>query len=204
MKALKKLRKKEHGSFTLEATILFPILLIIVLLFVFFSLVIYEKVTLQYKANRMASEMAHAWDSSTMDIQTNEMTKEDYVTSNGDGLYWRLSSNNLLKDKLNLVGISLDSSDLVQKKINRAGEFSGDITFKGGFFVQKVNVNLNKELGLPSSISNVFGINQIGATSEKPVLDPVETIRNTDFMIYGFDKFAQIGKDLISKFLKKK
>lgn len=203
MKTLKKIRNGNDGSFTLEATILFPILLILVLLFVFFSLVIYEKVTLQYKANKIVSQMSHAWESSTMDIQTNAMGEKDYVTENDDGLYWRLTSNDNLKSILNLGGIEIGSGGVVQKKIDRAGEYSGDISFKNGFFVQKVEISLNKELGLPASIANIFGVNQVGATASKPIVDPVETIRNTDFMIYGFDKFAQIGKDLISKFLKK-
>jgi len=184
-KVISRLRKENEGSFTLEASIIFPILLIIVLLFVFFSLVIYEKVTLQYKANQIASRMAQTWGSSTMDIATGEMDESDYVTKNDDGLYWRITNNNFFGQ----FGIAVEDSGAVSRKKNRVGEYAGNVTFENGVLVQEIVVSLNKDLALPDVMANIFGINNVGATARHPVVEQTEIIRNTDFLLYGFEKF---------------
>ncbi|TQS74631.1 hypothetical protein DX933_11895 [Ornithinibacillus gellani] len=190
--------KEEKGSFTIEATLLFPILLILVLLFVFFSLVVYEKVTLQYKANQLASQMAQSWESSTMDMSTRELGESDYVTFNGDGLYWRITSNN----GFNKFGLNLSDNGVVSKKKARAGEYAGNITFDNGLFLQKINVSLNKQLALPEVISDMLGVSQVGATASHPIVDQTEMIRNTDFMIFGFKKFKEYAAKYLPFFNK--
>lgn len=194
MNPLQRLKRNEDGNFTMEATLIFPILLILVLLFIFFSLVIYEKVSLQYKANQIASRLAYTWTSSTMNYVTGEMTEEDYTTVNEDGLYWRLTSNNFLGN------FGLGDSGTVQKKIARAGEINGEIDFRNGYFVQEIEVSLDKQLSLPPYVANLFGINKVAATARHPVVEPVEIIRNTDFMIYGYEKFTKYAGEYLPFF----
>lgn len=198
-KVIELFKKENEGSFTLEASIIFPMLLIIVLLFVFFSLVIYEKVTLQYKANQIASRMAQTWRSSTMDVQTGELNKSDYVINNGDGLYWRITSNN----GFNKFGLNLSDNGVVTKKKERVGKYSENVTFKNGLFEQEIIVSLDKDLALPNVISDIFGISKVGATARHPVVDQTEMIRNTDFIIYGFGKFKEYASKYIPIFNKK-
>src|SRR5699024_12202435 len=92
---LKKLKQREDGVFTLEATILFPIILIITMTFIFFSLVIYQKAMLTHSANTVAERLAFVWDNSYKDINSGEFDK--YPTfDGGDGLYWRTFDNQYL------------------------------------------------------------------------------------------------------------
>ncbi|MFD2046160.1 TadE/TadG family type IV pilus assembly protein [Ornithinibacillus salinisoli] len=195
-KLMKQFRMDNQGSFTLEATLIFPILLILVLLFVFFSLVIYEKVTLQYKANQIATRMAHTWSSSTMNIETGELNESDYVINNGDGLYWRITSNN----GFNKFGLNLSDNGVVSKKKDRVGQYAANVTFDNGLFVQEIVVSLDKNLALPSVIADILGVNKVGATAKHPVVDQTEVIRNTDFMIYGFQKFTEYAAQYIPFF----
>lgn len=189
-------RKEEDGVFTLEATLLFPILIILVLLFIFFSLVIYEKVTLQYKANQIASQLAHSWTSSSKNWKTGEMTADDYVTENGDGLYWRVTGDNFLAK----AGITLADSGLVNAKKARAGNYKDDVDYENGFLGQKIVVTLKKQLSLPGFVMDLFGIETLDATASYPVVEPVEMIRNTDFMLYGADKFMKVAKNYLNLF----
>ena len=189
----KKLKQDEQGSFTIEATMIFPIILMLIILFILFSLVIYEKVTLQYKANRVVSQLAHSWGSSTMDVRTGEMGEGDYVTANNDGLYWRLTSNDIF-------GIGLADNGLIDKKINRIDEFAGDVSFENGTFTQTIKVEIEKELSLPPVVADIFGVNSVGASASHPIIEPVEIIRTTDFMIYGFSKFKTYAGDYIPFF----
>ncbi|WP_284139668.1 MULTISPECIES: TadE/TadG family type IV pilus assembly protein [unclassified Virgibacillus] len=193
-------KKEDDGSFSLEATIIFPILLILILLFIFFSLVIYEKVILQYKANQIASRMAQTWSSSTMDLQTGEMNESDYVVNNGDGLYWRITSNN----GFNKFGLQLSDNGVVARKKGREKDYAGDITFENGLFVQKIEVSLKKDLALPDVIAKTLGVSKVGATASHPVVDQTEMIRNTDFIVYGFNKFKKYASEYIPFFNKKK
>ncbi|MUK87032.1 hypothetical protein GMD78_01270 [Ornithinibacillus sp. L9] len=195
-KIMDQFKHDTRGSFTLEATLIFPILLILVLLFVFFSLVIYEKVTLQYKANQIATRMAHTWGSSTMNIETGELNKSDYIINNGDGLYWRITSNN----GFNKFGLNLSDNGVVSKKKDRVGQYAGNVTFDNGLFVQEIVVSLDKNLALPSVISDIFGVSKVGATAKHPVVDQTEIIRNTDFMLYGFDLFKEYAAKYIPFF----
>lgn len=189
----KKLKRDEQGSFTIEATMIFPIILILIILFILFSLVIYEKVTLQYQANRVVSQLAHSWSSSTMNVQTGEMDENDYVTKNKDGLYWRLTSNDIF-------GIGIADNGLIDKKINRIDEFAGNVSFENGTFTQTIKIEMEKQLSLPPVVADIFGVSSVGASASHPVIEPVEIIRTTDFMIYGFNKFKQYAGDYIPFF----
>jgi hypothetical protein len=188
----KKWKQDEQGAFTIEATILFPIILILIILFILFSLVIYERVTLQYQANRVASQIAHSWGSSTMNVQTGAMEMGDYVHRNGDGLYWRLISNDL-------YGISI-GGDTVNKKLDRAGEYADNVSFNSGLFTQEIEVVLEKQLSLPPAIAEIFGLNSVGATASYPIIEPVEIIRTTDLMLYGYDKLTDLAGEYIPFF----
>lgn len=183
---LKKWKQDDCGSFTLEATILFPIILMLIILFILFSLVIYEKVTLQYQANRIVSQLAHSWGSSTMDVQTGAMGINDYVTKNGDGLYWRAK-------EFEIAGFRIDDG-LVQSKIDRIGEVNGNVNINKGFFNNEIEVELEKQLPLPPVVADIFGLNSVAASASHPIVDPVETIRTTDFMIYGYHKLSDYSK----------
>lgn len=192
----KKIHKEEKGSFTLEASLLFPILIILVLLFIFFSLVMYEKVTLQYKANQVASQLAHSWSSSTQDLKTGAMGESDYVTNNSDGLYWRLTGNNFLAK----VGVDIGDNGLVGSKISRAGSYAENVTYENGLFGQKIIVTLEKQLSLPQFVTSLFGIDKLETTVSYPVIEQVEMIRNTDLMLYGIEKFRDLAAEYIPMF----
>lgn len=189
----KRLKKNEDGNFTIEASLIFPILLIMIILFIVFSLVIYERVTLQYQANKVVSQLAHSWGSSSKNVNTGAMGGDGYVTENGDGLYWRLTSNDVF-------GFSISGGNVIEAKKSRVGEYSGHVTFDNGMFTQTIHVELEKQLSLPPSIAEFLGLNSIGATASHPVIEPVEIIRTTDFMLYGFDKFMEYAGDYIPFF----
>ncbi|RDW21717.1 TadE/TadG family type IV pilus assembly protein [Oceanobacillus chungangensis] len=186
---LQKLKRDEEGAFTIEATMLFPIILIIVLLFVFFTLVIYEKVTIHYEANAIASAMAYSWNNSSADVDTGEFPMTEYTTMNGDGLYWRLTGNNFL----NKFGLGSGGNDLVGKKTGRISGYDAEINLNQSFLISEIEVKIDKQLALPSSVVEIFGGNTLTATAKQPITEPAELIRNTDFVIYGTEKIAKYG-----------
>lgn len=132
--------KDDKGSFTIEASLIFPMLLIITLSLIFFSLVIYYKSVLQYDANRIADQVAFSWNNSSKDLQTGEFNT--YTTDLNDGLYWRLTGNNFLSQ----FGLTMfGDSSLVQKKrvknllIKFRGRLQEVLNMKMGYLAAKLS-----------------------------------------------------------------
>lgn len=195
---LKKLKKNESGSFTLEASLLFPILLILTISLIFFSLVIYEKVELHQRAQLMADRMAYSWGNSGKDPATGSFDKYTSDADSNDGLYWRLFGNNILsKFGLDLGNKSADiaigsrnSSSLPDRKLSRipkswlpAGA-TGTIQFWNNFAGGKIVVHLHQTLSLPATIKKILGISVISTNAYASVSDPVEFIRDTDLVVH--------------------
>lgn len=179
-------KREERGNFTIEGSMLFPMLLIITFCLIFFSLVVFYKAILQFEANRVADEVAYVWANSEMDRETGEFSA--YTTADGgDGLYWRLTSNNFTQQ----FGLpSIGDSGLVETKTSDAilddinGPVNGSIQFTNDLFGNEVQVTLEQDIPLPSMFTDILGINLIEADSTRTITEPVEFIRNTDFVVY--------------------
>lgn len=188
MKGIKRLSKNQSGSFTIEASLLFPILLILTVCLIFFSLVVYQKVVLYQRAHLMAERVAYVWDNSHKRLGTGAFDEGDYTTNveNGDGLYWRVTSN----DFLSKFGLDLGlGGGLIGKKLSRAsGDFlpggtTRHIRFDNDLTGGKIIVGLDSPLRLPASIEKLFGIDGIEAKASADVTEPTEFIRTTDLVV---------------------
>ncbi|QQZ10428.1 TadE/TadG family type IV pilus assembly protein [Heyndrickxia vini] len=185
--------KNDKGSFTIEASMLFPMLLIITLCLIFFSLVIYYKSILQFEANRIADQVSFTWNNSSKDLETGAF--DTYTTDLDDGLYWRLTGNEFFTQ----FGLPSFSDGLVGKKTNHSiidkipGPIDGDIKFKNGLVGSEIIVNLNQPLHLPGYVTNLFKMDVMEAKATRSISEPPEFIRNTDFVIYFFKEAKQYG-----------
>src|SRR5699024_10636562 len=89
----KRFRKNEKGMFTLEASLIFPIIFVVTISLILFSLVFYQKVVVYQKANMIAERTAYTWDNSQKDFNTGSFAENQYSSMDaGDGLYWRTNT----------------------------------------------------------------------------------------------------------------
>lgn len=204
MKRKRSFTKDDSGNFTVEASMIFPMILIITMCLIFFSLVVYYKSILQFEANRIADKVAFVWNNSSKDVHTGAFNQ--YTTQNGDGLYWRLTSNNILQNfGLNIGG----ESAAVDKKLHRnlvdeiPGAISGSVEFKNKLFRNYVEVKLEQPLKLPSMVTDLFKMDVMEASAARTITEPVEFIRNTDFVIYVY-KDIEKYQGYITQFKSKK
>lgn len=194
MNYFRKFKDDEDGVMTLEASMLFPAILIATMMMIFFSMVIFYKSVLQFEANRIADQVAYVWNNSSKDVETGEF--EDYTTENGDGLYWRLNSNNFFEQ----FGFSAPGNDLVGKKERNElvseipGVSGGSVTFKNGLIGSHIEVELNQAIPLPSSVTSLLGTDVLTARATRAVTEPVELVRDTEFAMYFFKKASGYGK----------
>ncbi|WP_096186957.1 TadE/TadG family type IV pilus assembly protein [Evansella halocellulosilytica] len=185
-------KRDERGSFTIEASMLFPMILIITFCLIFFSLVVYYKAILQFEANRLADQITYVWSNSEKDHETGEFNA--YTTADGgDGLYWRLTSNNFM-EQFGLPNIG--SGGLVEEKkrseliVDMNGPVSGSVEFNNGLLGNEIQVTLEQSIPLPSMFTDILGMDVMQAQSTRTVTEPVEFIRNTDFVVYFTGKIT--------------
>ncbi|GGH77599.1 hypothetical protein JOD43_001488 [Pullulanibacillus pueri] len=212
---LNQLRKKESGSFTIEASLLFPILLILTICLLLLSIVVYQKAVLQQRAGLIANRVAYVWNNSQKNIDGDFRT---YTTDDrGDGLYWRMADDQFLSQ----FGISIFSGHhsevtigssgggLIGKKLGKASKAllppgsTGTISYNNSVFSRDITVKLEEPLHFPGSAKKLFGIDFVRANSSASVTEPTEFIRTTDLLITYF-KELQENFNLIDRFRKKK
>jgi hypothetical protein len=99
----------EEGSLTLEASMVFPWVLLATLLLIVFSVVITDRVLLYYSASVAAERGAFVWSHSSSDVRSGA-----YPDGRYDGLYWRLRDDALLAG---LFGWTTDGEEGVRISI---------------------------------------------------------------------------------------
>ncbi len=210
--------RSESGSFTLESSIVMPMLLAAIMLFIVFGMYIYQKVVIYYAASSTAERAAFAWDNSHRDTRSGMLMKPEY-----DGLYWRIGDNQMLQSLFGLArgggGALVELSDsqgdagaieaLPERKLMQAAawlrddeiHYKGELSFAHGILQNEVLVKLKQPLDLSS------GVRQDGWLGREPktvaaaiVVDPVEFIRNVDLVRYYTSRFQnRSGGPAISK-----
>jgi hypothetical protein len=183
---VERFKKDNRGSFTIEASLVFPILFLVTIGLVLLSLVIYENAVIYHRAHVIAERMAFVWDNSQKDGYTGEFQVNEYTThSGGDGLYWRTNEKFLFYVN-KLPGISI--SNPVEKKLARGRTMYPEvgISYRPTLVGGEVTVELERSLNLFEYVRQLRGgSSDIHATANASIKDPVEIIRTTE-LIYHF------------------
>lgn len=180
--------KSEQGSFTLEASLVFPIILFCTVTLLFVSLYAYQNVLLQQIARTAAERLAFTWDNSHKDVMTG-----NFHPGETDGLYYRLTQNDAgdLFGKLMSGGgtkITLPSDNagsLIERKLAKSSILlpagvSGTAAFKNYILDAQVEVRLKKPFQLSPIRVKWFNANDVNRGAVSHVVEPVELIRLTD------------------------
>lgn len=182
---------------TIEAALIVPVVIISLILLIYICILLYQQAYIKSLANTAAERGAAVWTNPSKDLYIEFVDKEGLANT---PLYWRVgelfSSNDKQNkyDKVNkfVVG-SISKYSVFDKnrgkmtlkytdsKMNVKCELTDYVIYK------KLKVNIEEEYNLPiSNVLKSFGFNvefKISASSESVVNDPVEFVRNTDFVI---------------------
>ncbi|HHW48862.1 MAG TPA: hypothetical protein GXX14_09630 [Clostridiaceae bacterium] len=172
----------QKGSITVEAAIVIPVVILSIVVVIYIVLIMYQKAYMQAVADDAASRGAAAWDKSASSLETIRVEKENL----GDrGLYWRIydpektsrqkAVEEYLDRKYGRYGILRESSRWSMAEL------------KDYIIYKKLVVTMENSYRLPiGGLLSMFGIDgyfTIKAKSEAVVNEPVEFIRNIDFLI---------------------
>ncbi|OMF38910.1 hypothetical protein BK133_00725 [Paenibacillus sp. FSL H8-0548] len=201
------LLRKEQGSFTLESTIVFPLLLGLILLFILFGMYMYQKVIVYYAASTTAERAAYSWDNSSREARNGMLTNLSY-----DGLYWRISEDKLLgslfgtseEEGTAVVALPLmeakaeENDPLANRKLKQSVEWIGKagLAYEGQVSYERSAVKKTIEVKLKAPLSNQLVEKswlrrESKSVAAASVVDPVEFIRSVDLVRYYYAKFSK-------------
>lgn len=204
-----RLLRNRDGSFTLEASLVFPAIFVTLTVMLFFCLFLYQRAILDQAAVVAAERSAYVWDNSHRDPRTGSSPEGQY-----DSLYWRLSDDGMLKAIFGLSGSSstahiqlpsaADGKDsLPVLKLRRVGSaipagINGTMEYGNDILLRKVDVSLKRLVPL-APLERIIGDPTQAGRSVAYVVDPVEWIRTVDLARYYGAKFQGKGGSKINK-----
>lgn len=207
---LQKFFLNKKGSFTIEASLIFPIIFILVIVFIFISIVIYQKVYLYYISSVAVERASYNWSNSYKDPITGE-----FNIGEKDGLYWRLADDNItgllfgITDTYEPLEIEINSNNssnsLPEKKLLSIANIlpsgiEGKLIYQHNL-ERKIIIELESQLKLPSFITTVIG-DKLSVRTTSIITEPVEFIRTIDF-IRMYANLLSDNKESIKKILNK-
>lgn len=196
--------KSEEGSFTIEASMLLPIIMGITMLLLFFCLYTYQRTMLLQVASVTAERAAYNWDNSHKGAE-GAFTAGEY-----DSLYWRIGEDGLLSSlfgagaanggvRLALPAAGGDESlpivKLQQSAAKVPANMTGELVYTYGLTGRKISSELKRMLHLPVLDELLEDEADPEVKTQSVVVDPVEFIRTVDLMRYYGAKFKGSKQD---------
>lgn len=208
----KRLVNGESGSVTLEAGVVFPLLLAMVLAFLIFGMYLYQKTVVYYAAAVTSERAAFSWDNSHRDSVTGMLLEPAY-----DGLYRRLGSDGALASLFGLDGKEEERTIAIPEEAMESGAgdkrddaklklasasgwmttaslpYDGTVRYIGNGLSRLVDVKLRKPIELlPWERSWIRG--EPDAAAAGYIVDPVEFVRSVELARYYSAKFIHYPK----------
>ncbi|MFK0522403.1 TadE/TadG family type IV pilus assembly protein [Paenibacillus illinoisensis] len=202
MNSLSKRFKREDGSFTIEASLVFPVVLFILVLILFFTMYMYQKTFLNQHAYAASERAAYSWDNSHKQTMTGEVAADEH-----DNLYWRLTDDRLLGALFgwagadNQISVPVPASEggsLTEQKLSQAvqnmpGGMRGTIEYQNSLIQRKVTTKLEQVISLPLPSFLFDSGDRVLTQGSSAVVEPAEFIRTVDLVRYYAAKFKGKG-----------
>ena len=175
-------RRKTKGSFTVEASIIVPIMILSIAAVIYMGLLLYQRTIIQSAAETAAGDGAAAWSSGVGWIGTGKMSNGSFDNIK---LYRRIYDSD--KEK-RLEIIRNHAAELaVRGELLNPVETVIQAEVKDYAVCRKLEVSITKSYILPlGSILKIFGGSGkivINVKAASMLDEPVELIRTTDFIL---------------------
>ncbi len=181
--------KNNKGSMTVEASLIFPVIFLIVVGLIYITVFLYEQAYVKSLADRASERGAAIWKNPESDMQIGMVKLEDFQENDP---YWRLYDGNIAakENSIEAYITNLLAEYSILKNKDSAGKVTGitvNAEVKNYIVYKKLTVNVIKSFDLPlGNALSIFGIERtvsISAKSEALIYEPAEFIRTTDFVI---------------------
>lgn len=195
--------KNDEGNFTIEASLVLPIVLLVTALLLFLCLYIYQRSFLVQASSAASERTAFIWDNSHKDAVSGAAEEGQY-----DPLYWRLTDDRLLSSLFGLgngepagaitIPRGDQSTELPEVKMSKGAAavpdgMQGEMMYDNKVFLRKVNTELSWPVTISPLEKVMSGGTDLQVSSQSVVVDPVEFIRTVELMRYYGSKFKGVG-----------
>lgn len=207
----------ERGSMTVEASIIFPIVFIMTLLFVFAALFFYQKTVLYHTASTVAERTAYVWDNSYKDPRTGAHHYDEH-----DDLYWRWTQDRVT-DMFGFIHSRPPQTIYAPEQSIEAGlegvdyklqgaakqlkpHMTGTVMYTNRLIHRTVEVSLDSSMSMPG-FATPFLSGEMNAKASATVIDPVDFIRTVSLVetyakqLIAHNVSKQAASDAIDEFL---
>lgn len=189
--------RSARGSFTIESTLIMPMVMLCVIMILMLCLYLYQSAMLVQASAITSERAAYSWNNQHKDPRTGGFA-EDAET---EGLYWRVTDDQLLSALFSGVGGETAAEtvnvpgeadgSLSATKMAKAAEqlpagMDGTMTSKRGL-LHPITTVLYTPLNL-TPIKRIAG-DKMGGAQYSTVVEPVEFIRNIELVRYYAGKF---------------
>lgn len=199
-----RLRMDAAGSASLEAAMVFPVILLSTFLILFFALYAGQRAIVYYGASVAGERAAFNWSNSAKELRTGAYPEGSY-----DGLYWRMLDDDLLAGLFGTAssengaesgdpagGGSGDDS-LTGRKLRAAAESmassaEGNLNYENKYLVRRIKVEAVLAT-VPEPLRAFRGTDAISAAPSAVVVEPAEFIRSFDLVRYYAEKMKSRG-----------
>ncbi|MGZ9583589.1 TadE family protein [Paenibacillus marinisediminis] len=201
--AARKLMLQDRGSAAIEASLVFPLILLCTCVFMFFGMMIYMKVLTSHAAAFAAERSAVVWNNSSKDPGTGAFAPHQY-----DDLYWRALSDQMLDQlfggfgneqdyRLNVPANQSSSDSLPVRKLASGASFvlpplSGELQYDNHWIERLITVSMSHS-ARSSMIANMTGVDvRAEGKAVSAIVEPAEFIRTVELVRYMTAKLQAI------------
>jgi hypothetical protein len=198
--------RDQRGSFTLEAGLVFPWVLMIVFFLLFLLVWTADRVTVQYSVSSAGERAAFAWSHSSADLRTGA-----YAPGEDDGLYWRLRDDALLAGLFGWISgkedyrvpigdNAMQEGGLAIRKLQKTASsfppgMKGFVSYRNRLGFREILTQASR--GSAPGPLQFFGRPGAGNRAvygSSPVTEPAEWIRTFDLVRYYTGKASRSGE----------
>ncbi len=198
---MKKFLKDDRGSFTVEATFIFPLYLMFLVAMLLFIIAFFQIGVVQYAASSAAESAAYNWNNKEKDFNTGEFSKDEYVGGPEQGtlsLYWRAGETlNALFSIASFDGLFSGTistkEQLAEKGAYQKTNVEVKVDYSPKVLYNEVNATAEMPLYVPQIVKDALGTGAIKADAKSVYVDTPEMVRTINFGKYIFTAASQGG-----------
>lgn len=207
------------GSMTVEASIIFPIIILAIVAVIYICVLLYQYVHLKSVVNNTAERGAACWgniskmeiDNDNYRVETGELKNSEELLNSG--LYWRITGAqkySKIKSLKKYAIYKLKKNNILESEISKL-EFSDienkkdriDIWVKDYIVYKELNVIVKDSYNIPLGESlRIFGMDNkynIEIHAKAIINDPMEFIRNANFIGDTLKEYEKT-EEILNKF----
>ncbi|WP_202710296.1 TadE/TadG family type IV pilus assembly protein [Sporosalibacterium faouarense] len=189
---------KKSGSLVVEASIIFPIVILVIFIVIYICFALYQQTYLQTIANKAVELGASSW-SSSLEFKGNFIDIVSMEKFEEPSLYWRIYDDNR-DTKIEVIEnyvkkrLGKQSSIMLKNQSNTTVQ----VEFKKRLMNDALQVKIEKNLATPfDKIKRLLGLREgmyIRVEANSSIKDTAEFIRNTDFVFSTIEEIETEDK----------